>query len=78
MSPYNGIESMYSVDGMPYKTKLPEKPMGVGNELKIVSDGMTKIMLFMELQEGKKVMSSKRWYKEYGAATSWVLRLCDN
>ncbi len=23
-------------------------------------------------------MSDKRWFKEYGAATSWVLRLCDN
>ncbi len=53
MSPFDGIEGLYSVKGMPYKTKLPDKPMGIGNEFKCVVDGMTNIMMFLELQEGK-------------------------
>jgi len=78
ISPFEGMENTYSMEGMPAKVKIQRKPIGIGMEFKGVADGMTKIMCFLELQEGKEEMINKDYYDEYGASTSVVLRCTKN
>ncbi|KAK3268132.1 hypothetical protein CYMTET_23347 [Cymbomonas tetramitiformis] len=53
------------------------KPDPCGQELKSVSDVVTRVMIFVELQEGKTRDAVKDYVKEYGATTAFVLRLID-
>ena len=63
-------------------TKIERKPKGVGTtkgvgtELKDAACAQTKIILALEIQEGKQVMASKEYVEEYTkAGTAVVLRL---
>ena len=42
------------------KIKMIRKPWPVGNEIKNMTDGMSQIVLNLELYEGKDVLSQKR------------------
>ncbi len=42
--------------------------------MKDVVDGMSKVMTYIELQEGKDEMKNKEFYDKYGASTSVTVR----
>ncbi len=75
ISPYEGMESIYSMEGMPGKVCIQRKPKGIGIELKALADGLSNIILQIEIQEGKEYMKDKQYMKQYGAGTSQCLRL---
>ncbi|KAL5493397.1 hypothetical protein EMCRGX_G014573 [Ephydatia muelleri] len=52
------------------KTKIVRKPEGVGCELKSAADGMSGIILQLELMEGSEAQSKKPGHAEYGEADS--------
>ena len=60
------------------KMKIIRKPRPVGNELKTVCDGKSKIVSHMELHEAKEDMASKEYNKEFGATTGCVLRITES
>ena len=64
-----------AVVGLPHVTKIARKPEGVGTEYRTLSCGETKIMLQLEIQEGKVPMQGKEYAKDYGSGTSSLLRL---
>lgn len=61
--------------GMPAVIKIKRKPKGVGCEMKTLADAHTRIMLQMEINEGKDSMQEKQWQRELGAGTATTLRL---
>eukprot|EP00731_Ephydatia_muelleri_P032324 Em0023g831a len=64
-----------AVVGLPHVTKIARKPEGVGTEYRTLSCGETKIMLQLEIQEGKVPMQGKEYAMDYGSGTSSLLRL---
>mgnify|MGYP003472404223 CR=1 FL=1 len=64
-----------AVVGLPHVTKIARKPEGVGTEYRTLSCGETKIMLQLEIQEGKVSMQGKEYAKDSGSSTSSLLRL---
>lgn len=62
-------------DGMPSVIKIARKPKGVGCECKTVADVQSGVMIGLEINEGKNVMSQKKWQRELGAGTATTLRL---
>ena len=61
MSQWEGKEFKYDPTGCPHMTKMPKKPVSVGMECKCSCDAESGIMLFLELQEGKKEMALKHY-----------------
>lgn len=61
MSSWLGSEALFDVNGMPHLSKIIRKPKGVGCEIKSLADGLAKIMLRLEIQEGKERMATKRF-----------------
>ena len=57
------------------KMKIIRKPRPIGNELKTLCDGRSKIVLYAELYEGKEIMTNKPFVNEVGATTATCLRL---
>ena len=76
MSAWKGGDGKYKTNGCPHKTKIVRKPEGVGCELKSAADGMSGIILQLELMEGSEAQSKKPGHAEYGEGTSQLLRLC--
>lgn len=64
-------------DGMPAVIKIKRKPKGVGCEVKTICDSVSKIMIGMEINEGKDIMSGKKWQRDLGAGTATTLRLTE-
>ena len=62
-----------AVVGLPHVTKIARKPEGVGTEYRTLSCGETKIMLQLEIQEGKVPMQGKEYANDYGSGTSSLL-----
>ena len=48
---------------LPGRIKIKRKPTPVGNEIKDVCDSMSKVVLNMELNEGKERMQDKEFTK---------------
>lgn len=67
----------YDPDGMPAVMKIKRKPKGVGCEVKTICDSASRIMVGMEINEGKDVMCNKKWQRELGAGTATTLRLTE-
>ena len=61
--------------GLPHATKLARKPEGVGTEYCSLCCAETKIMLQLEIQEGKDKMLEKEYAHFHGSGTSSLLRL---
>ena len=59
------------------KLKIKRKPRPVGNEMKTVCDGRSKIMTFMELYEGADRIQDKAFVQQFVATTATTLRLTD-
>ena len=57
------------------KIKIIRKPTPIGNEIKIMADGLSNIVLNMELYEGTDLMKNKDHVQEYGATTATTLCL---
>ncbi|KAL5473365.1 hypothetical protein EMCRGX_G027842 [Ephydatia muelleri] len=66
MSAWKGSDGKYKTNGCPHKTKIVRKPEGVGCELKSAADGMSGIILQLELMEGSEAQSKKPGHAEYG------------
>lgn len=75
MSAWLGLEGFECKWAIPHKTKIMRKPKGVGCELKSCADCETKVLLRLEIMEGKVPMSTKDFVQEYGASTAVALRL---
>ena len=60
------------------KIKVIKKPQPVGNEFKNVCCSTTRIVLPMELYEGKELMKGKDFVGEYRATTATTHRLTEN
>ena len=54
------------------KMKIKRKLRPIGNEFKTMSDGRSKIILHMEMYEGKEYMASKRHVQELGATSAML------
>ena len=52
------------------KIKIICKLKPIGNETKNMSDGVSKIVLHLELYEGRDIMCDKKYVKEFGATTA--------
>ena len=65
MSAWKGSDGKYKANACPHKTKNVRKP-GVGCELKSAADGMSGIILQLELMEGNEAQSQKTRPAEYG------------
>ena len=59
MSSWLGLEADYSLNDIPHKTKIKQKPKGVGVELKALIDYKSSIMMRLELCEGALRQCSK-------------------
>jgi hypothetical protein len=76
VSSWRGRDGNYCSDGMPHVTKISRKPEGVGAELKNVADAETKVIMGLEIQEGKEAMQEQPFMLEYKkAGTAQLLRL---
>ena len=60
------------------KMKIISKPRPIGNEFKNLCDGLSQIVLNLELYEGRDYMKDKEYVKEFGATTATCLRLTEH
>lgn len=67
----------YEENGMPAVMKIKRKPKGVGCEVKTAADSGSRIMIQMEINEGKEAMKDKKFQKDFGAGTATTLRLTE-
>jgi len=56
---------------------VERKPKKLGTEVKCICDGISGIMRFLEIQEGKARMATKKHRRNHGAATAQALRLIE-
>ena len=59
-----------AVVGLLCVTKFARKPEGVGTEYRNLACGESKIMLQLEIQEGKVTIQEKEYAKDYGSGMS--------
>ena len=59
------------------KMKIIRKPRPIGNELKNLCDARSKIVLNIELYEGRELMATKEHVDRVGATTATCLRLTE-
>lgn len=45
-------------------------------EVKTLAGSESRIMIRLEINEGKEKMSQKEWQKKFGAGSATLLRLC--
>ena len=57
--------------------KIIRKPRPVGNKFKTLCDGRSKVVLHIEIYEGKGIMRQKKYVKEFGPTTAYTLRLTE-
>ena len=60
---------------LPAKVKIIRKPRPIGNEIRDISDARSKIVIGMELNEGKDRNDNLEYFPEVGATTASLLRL---
>ena len=63
--------------GMPHLSFVKRKPEPLGAEVKNLCDGLSGVMLFLELQEGKIKMARSKWCNKYKATTACTVRLAE-
>ena len=61
--------------GMPHLSFVKRKPEPLGAEVKNLCDGLSGVMLYLELQEGKTRMANKKFCDEEKATTACTVRL---
>ena len=78
MSSLRGAKGKYSAEGLPHVTKIARKPEGVGAGMKAVADGESKIILRLEIMEGKERQAQKPFSYISSEGTAIALRLCSS
>lgn len=74
MSPYQPRTT--PTGDLPHLSYVERKPKKLGTEFKCIADGTHGLMLYLEIQEGKDSMATKRFRaKDTAAATAQALRL---
>ena len=63
--------------GLPNITYISRKPKPLGTEFKCFVDEITKVMLYLEVQEEKVRMSKKPHFTKLGSTASCVMRSVD-
>ena len=63
--------------GLPNITFIRRKPKPLGTEFKTACDGLFRILLHLEIQEGREAMRSKPKFKELGATTACTMRMTE-
>ena len=53
---------------------VEQKPKKLGMEMKCVADGRSGVIRFLEIQEGKEAMASKKHRGNHNPATAQALR----
>ena len=73
-------ESMFTWTGrgMVGRSFVPRKPRDTGLECKTVCDGISKVLLHIDVQEGKWRMVGKKHNEIYGKAAGCTLRLVEH
>jgi hypothetical protein len=61
--------------GLPHLSFIKRKPRPLGTEFKSAADGVTGVMLWLEIQEGKSGMKSKAFVGSLGANAACALRI---
>ena len=61
--------------GVPNVSFVKRKPKSLGTELKDIVDGLHGVLLFLEIQEGKEAMKTKKHFRELGATAACALRM---
>ena len=61
--------------GMPHLSFVKRKPEPLGCEVKNLCDGVSGVMLFLEIQEGKELMERKQFCRTHKCTTATTLRL---
>ena len=72
-SAYQGLVSFECVFTLPLTTKIMRKPKGIGCELKSIADSKSKILMGLELMEGKHRNSLKEYEDIYPSGTAITL-----
>jgi hypothetical protein len=72
------LMSSWRGTSMPHLSFIPRKPEPLGCEMKCVADADTGIMLFLEIQESKEAMKSKRHFSTLGATAACTLRAVED
>jgi len=73
MSSWVALEDGYVAGALPHTTKIARKPRGVGIEMKAMCCVQSKIMMQLDIMEGKRRQKDK----DHGSGgTGHVLRLC--
>ncbi|KAL5467723.1 hypothetical protein EMCRGX_G031988 [Ephydatia muelleri] len=75
MSAWYGAEATWVAEGMPHVTKIPRKPEGEGAEMKALADGQTKILIRLDVMEGKEHQRKKAFADIGSEGTAVTLRL---
>ena len=75
MSVWYGAEAMWVAEGMPHVTKIPRKPKGKGAEMKALADRQTKILIQLDVMEGKEHQQKKTFADIGSEGTAVTLRL---
>ena len=69
-----GKDGKWTIVGMPHVTKIIRKPRGIGMEMKSLADGITGILLQLEIMEGAAAQALKP-HSQHGQGTAVCLRL---
>jgi len=71
-------EAYHVEGGLPHQIKIARKPEGVGVEIRCVADGVSGIMLRLELQESMESMRNKPYVNELKlAGAACLMRLAE-
>jgi hypothetical protein len=65
----DGATWAWTGQGMPHLSTVPHKPEPLGTEAKNLCDGLSGVMLFLELQEGKTRMANQKFCDLHKATT---------
>ena len=73
VSPYTSFRTT-KTGGLPNLSFVARKPKPLGTEFKNVVDGMSGVMMWLEIQEGKERMRALEHTQAFGGTTACVLR----
>ena len=59
---------------MPNLSYIKRKPEPLGTEFKVATDGLSGMMAWIKIQEGKERMAKKTFFLELGATAGCVMR----
>lgn len=72
---HEGADGEYVAEGMPHRTKIAQKPEGVGAEMKALVCGETGIILKLDVMEGREANQRRDFSQEYGEGTAVTVQL---